>query len=486
MRRARRRGWKIAALVAVVIGGARCSGGSHDVGASAGVADRVRVEGRWLVDGDGGVAILHGANVSGRAKGPPFVALEDPAGFDQVAAWGFNVVRLLTSWEAIEPAPGAFDTAYLDRYVELVREARARGLRVLVDMHQDVWSRAFCGDGAPAWALPADTEPFPAEACGPGWFAYQFTPAVARAVDHFWESDELRAHYRDAVVELARRLRDEPAVLGYDLMNEPIGYSEILGQPDYERDRLGPFYRDVAAAIRAVDPAALVFLEPPGAAGVGFPSFLEPLGAAGAVLAAHCYDPIQATLGVYLGTREARERRYGEIVDFAASLGMAPFIGEWGVYESVPNKREALADEVVIHDRLMVSGTIWNYEPTGYDWNGEGGSIVEAGGVERSFMDVLVRPYPWRVAGEPEGFGYDAARGVFELEFRDRAGARGDSIVYVPERRYPAGFTVNVSDGHFTIEPTAGGQLVRWSASRAATSHHLRIASAGVVRSPVR
>ena len=128
---------------------------------------RLRVEGRWLVDAEGGVRILRGVNVSGRAKGPPFVALEDPAGFDQVAAWGFGVVRLLTSWEAIEPERGVLDAAYLDRYVALVREAEGRGLQVLVDMHQDLWSRAFCGDGAPPWALPDDVEPFPPETCGP-------------------------------------------------------------------------------------------------------------------------------------------------------------------------------------------------------------------------------------------------------------------------------------------------------------------------------
>lgn len=461
---------RVLGLALVLVASSACDGGGSGVAAE--VSPRLRVEGRWLVDADGGVRILRGANVSGRAKGPPFIALEDPRGFDQVAAWGFGVVRLLTSWEAIEPEPGVFDTAYLERYVALVREAEARGLQVLVDMHQDLWSRAFCGDGAPRWALPDDVEPFPPEACGPGWFAYQFTPAVARAVDHFWESDALRGHYRGAVVEVARRLRDEPAVVGYDLMNEPIGYSAILGQPDYERDRLEPFYRDVAAAIRAVDPAALVFLEPTGAAGVGFGSFLEPLGAPGAVLAAHCYDPIQATLGVYLGTKDARERRYGEIVDFAASIGMAPFIGEWGVYESVPDKSEALADEISIHDRWMLSGTIWNYEPTGYDWNGEGGSIVEAGGAERPFMDVLVRPYPWRIAGEPVRYGYDPASGVFELVFRERAGARGETVVFVPERRYPSGPVVSVSDGSAALEQVAGGWLVRWRASAAGAAEH--------------
>ncbi len=452
-----------------------CGGNGSNSAAARSTTSRLHVDGRWLVDDSGRVVILHGANVSGRAKGPPFLPLDDLGRFDQVAAWGFNVVRLLTIWEAIEPQPGQIDTAYLSQYVATVHAATSRGIRVLVDMHQDVWSRAFCGDGAPFWALPADVQPFPPEKCGPSWFTFQFTPAVASAVDHFWQSDELRAAYRDAFVALAERLRDEPGVVGYDLMNEPIGYSEILGQPDYERDRLEPLYRDVAAAIRAVDPQALVFLEPAGAFGIGFPTFLAPLGAPGAVFSPHCYDPIQATFGVYLGTKDARARRYQEILDVAAGLGAPPFIGEYGVYEAVPNKSEALTDEVAIHDRLMLSGTIWNYEPTGYDWNGEGGSIVEAGGAERPFMDVLVRPFPWAVAGEPESFGYDAATGVFDLTFAPRAGVQGETVVFAPERRYPGGPAVTVSDGSFTTESVNGGELVRFSAAGQAATHALRL-----------
>jgi hypothetical protein len=47
--------------------------------------------------------------------------------------------------------------------------------------------------------------------------------------------------------------------------------------------------------------------------------------------------------------------------------------------------------------------------------------------------------------------------------------------VFVPTRRYPAGFTVSVSSGRYTIEAVAGGELVHWSAAGGSGTHSLRI-----------
>ena len=57
--------------------------------------------------------------------------------------------------------------------------------------------------------------------------------------------------------KLATRYRDQTAVLGYDLMNEPISpYSDV----DYLNPRLEPLYRDIVTAIRSVDPNHVVLL----------------------------------------------------------------------------------------------------------------------------------------------------------------------------------------------------------------------------------
>ena len=57
---------------------------------------------------------------------------------DRIAHWGFNVLRFLVTWEAIEHAgPGEHDEAYLDYVRECVRRAGERGLLVFIDPHQD-------------------------------------------------------------------------------------------------------------------------------------------------------------------------------------------------------------------------------------------------------------------------------------------------------------------------------------------------------------
>lgn len=72
----------------------------------------------------------------------------------RIAQWGFNCLRLLTTWEAVEHAgPGQYDEAYLDYFAEVCRRAGQHGLRVFIDFHQDVWSRMSGGDGAPGWTF---------------------------------------------------------------------------------------------------------------------------------------------------------------------------------------------------------------------------------------------------------------------------------------------------------------------------------------------
>jgi len=113
----------------------------------------------WLLDHYGRYITIHGVNLSGSTKfpsteafpdtgdpvsyvGKPFPADQAHAWFAQIAGLGFNAVRLLAVWEAIEPdARGDYDEAYLDYYEEMVRIAGVHGIYVLVDMHQDLFSR---------------------------------------------------------------------------------------------------------------------------------------------------------------------------------------------------------------------------------------------------------------------------------------------------------------------------------------------------------
>ncbi len=124
---------------------------------------RLHVDGTRLRDELGRQVVLRGVNCGGRSKWAPYAPFDfrDEGDFtracaryvDRVASWGVNFVRLPFSWEGVEPERGRTDEAYLARYFELAGRLWSRGLRVLVDFHQDVYATPFGGDGFPLWTL---------------------------------------------------------------------------------------------------------------------------------------------------------------------------------------------------------------------------------------------------------------------------------------------------------------------------------------------
>src|SRR6185436_6678274 len=93
-----------------------------------------------------GMAVLRGLNVAGDSKVPPFRPVEDVRVFDAFASYGVNVVRLLFTWEAFEGTRGSYDESYFEYYLGVIDALHARGIRVIVDFHQDAFSR-FATDG---------------------------------------------------------------------------------------------------------------------------------------------------------------------------------------------------------------------------------------------------------------------------------------------------------------------------------------------------
>ncbi|MGV2806536.1 cellulase family glycosylhydrolase, partial [Clostridium perfringens] len=127
------------------------------------------------------------------------------------------------------------DDAYLSRIKQQVVWAEQNDLYVFLDMHQDLYSLLY-GDGAPAWAPLSDDLP---HVTGHIWSdAYLESPAVNRALDHFWRNTSasdgigLQDHYAAMWKHAAQFMADCPNIIGYDMMNEPYpGTSgqEVLG-----------------------------------------------------------------------------------------------------------------------------------------------------------------------------------------------------------------------------------------------------------------
>ncbi len=152
------------------------------------------------------------------------------ADIDFLAAAGFTTLRVPLHWalflrdtEPVQIAgPG---DALLDRLIGWCKHA---GLHVILDLH-----------AAPGGQTGVNHDD------GVGFPLTFYVPRYRRETIALW-------------THLASRYAAEPAVLGYDLLNEPISpYADEA----YLNPRLEDFYRQIATAVRAVDARHILFLE---------------------------------------------------------------------------------------------------------------------------------------------------------------------------------------------------------------------------------
>ena len=417
-----------------------------------------------LTDDQGRVLILHGMNVMSASKGaedrmPPI----DESVVQRMAVdWGFNLSRFLIFWDHVEPSPGEIDGAYLDAVELRLDWFAAADIHVVLDMHQDVYAERFCCDGAPGWAIRDDDQPFELQ---DQWFLNYFQPAVQRSFDNFFAYDhgdhaDLQDHYADAWAAVAERLGDHPAVIGYDLMNEPhpgtwLDIGELLGgeaNPDglhaeFDRDRLQPFHQRVIDRIREVDTERWIFYETRyGAPGNGLPSYAPVLddprpGPDRLAYFPHLYSLQIESSEIYdpdtdTAIPDWETHRTAE----AAEQDCPLLIGEWGMNTDLENAHQALADTLAMADRATAGWAYWSLDPGSW-------GIVDGDWNERDVADLLVRPYPRAVAGVPISYGFDPETRVFTLEWTERAGISGPTGIYLPAaRHYPEGWELSLSD----------------------------------------
>jgi len=132
---------------------------------------------------------------------------------------GFNCVRIPFHYKLIDDGTGF---PLLDRVIAWCRAAH---LWVILDMH--------CAPGGQTGTNIDDSWGYP-------WL---------------WESPEEQDFTAAFWRSIAQRYADDPTVLGYDLLNEPIPPPVAKYNP-----RLEPLYRKITAAIRQVDPNHAVIL----------------------------------------------------------------------------------------------------------------------------------------------------------------------------------------------------------------------------------
>ncbi|KAF2427662.1 glycoside hydrolase [Tothia fuscella] len=266
---------------------------------------RLFINGSRFHDRNNREVILHGLNLAADAKFPahpnqpsqisenffngdsvsfvgrPFSIETAHEHFSRLKKWGYNTIRYVFTWEAIEhERPGKYDEEWISSTVEILRLAKGYGFYVFMDPHQDVWSRFSGGSGAPMWTLYAcgldpktfgvteaalvqnaypDPSAFPKMIWATNYQRYAcqvlFTIFFAgrdfapRAIlDGKNIQDYLQDHFFGACRRLAQRIHEAgdlegEVVIGWESLNEPnrgmVGYQDLTVIPAEQKLQKG-------------------------------------------------------------------------------------------------------------------------------------------------------------------------------------------------------------------------------------------------------
>ena len=441
--------------------------------------------GRWLVDATGRVVMLHGVNDV--AKSPPYYSAARGFGEDDVAflvSEGFNALRLGIDMRGLMATPGQVDATYVEHLATTVAQCAAGGLFVLLDFHQDGYAPKYNGNGFPDWMAIDDGLPNPPDAVFP--FYYIQNPAMQRAFEHFWQDTAipdgigLQAYFVQALQAVATRFGNEPMVIGTELMNEPWPgadwqpcLADPAGCPAIEAQRLMPFYRKGAAAVRAFAPTELVFVEPFVLFNFGQTPTTIPGTDPGFALSFHSYaaNVTGETNVVRLGV-EAAERDGAPVVVTEFGASRDPVL---------------LARLTAQFEARMVPWMFWAYDEDIV--RNQQIPLTPDAVASQAALDALVRPYPMATTGEPTRIAFDPATKVFELAYETtRVGGgsfplRLDTVVFVPRRHYPNGYTVKAKGARLMSAPCATELRLRTRRPGRAVSVRVTPGLSGRVRS---
>jgi endoglycosylceramidase len=426
-----------------------------------------------LIDMYGREVVFHGANVV--VKGFPWIPSRDQWSWDDsfvaedmqvMRDLGLNAIRLGTMWPGAEPKQGEYNMTYVQALADLVAEASTYGIYSLMDMHQDVLSEKFCGEGVPNWAAisnvsnfpwPLQGEPFnstaglpnPYDQCAKfNWAEYYPTQATGQAFQNLYTNAfGLRDAWANFWVQVATAVRGlGAAVLGYELINEPWAgdmYQDILWMIPGEADKvnLQPAYEHLQAAIRAVDPEHAIFFE--GATWDWFEvGFTQVPGGDvwqnKSVLSYHFYIPPDFSVDVQFAARAKDMQR----------LGCGGMLTEFGVQSCNGCGTLEMGPIMDKCDSMMQSWLFWELKPFAGAKTGSSGPLFFSNGSMNEDMAFnFSRTYAQAVGGVTQIMAFNVSTGNFTLVYTtSQAVWLPQTVIYASQKyHYPRGMNIAVS-----------------------------------------
>ncbi len=300
--------------------------------------------------------------------GPPYTQ----ADFDALAAAGANYVNfsvpgLFTVQPPYEPDPDVIET--IDQLLEMAANA---GLYVVLS--------ARSGPQRSEFSILRD---------GAGdWFGYEYL------IEKVWEDTEAQVAWAEMWRYTAERYRDNPIVVGYDLMVEPNANDILdLWDPDEFYAQYGgktydwnTWYPPIVEAIREVDPDTPILVGGMGYSGLEWLSYLQVVDDPHIVYTFHQYEPFAYThqdpeeglTNTYPGHFDADWDDEAEDVNrswldsffalgdlYAAEHGVPIAVNECGVMRWEPGAADFMRDQLDLFEERGWNVAVWMWYP---DW----------------------------------------------------------------------------------------------------------------------
>lgn len=443
--------------------------------------DKITVSSRQFIDEHGRERIFHGVNIGG--KNIPYMncTMSEQTLKKHIAylhSHGLNVIRFFLNWSYLEPKPKQYNEDALNGIELFLDICEKNNIYVYLDMHQDLYSSfeekenltpntILHGNGAPKWACITNAKEFrpPKKIWAEGYF---ISKAVHNAFDNFWdntivEGQGLQEHFCDLWRLLARRFGNHPALLGFDIFNEPFPYtygkniffiiiksaikttllnrnvskikllssllkknplpailscynSEIMYEitspankyiEKFDREKYASFINKVAAAIREETDNGIIFMENCYYSNLGIPFCAPPITVnkkreENQAFAPHAYD-LMVDTPFY---KYADNERVGAIFKRRKreqdNLDIPVLVGEWGGGNLISDWFDHAEYLLNLFDSFKWSHTYWNFNP-----------II----CNTPVMNMLCRAHPIAVCGRIKNYHFDKANKYFTMSF---------------------------------------------------------------------
>tara|TARA_R110001592_G_scaffold357416_1_gene660560 strand:- start:121004 stop:122455 length:1452 start_codon:yes stop_codon:yes gene_type:complete len=434
------------ALLSFVISTAGCSDHSNN---NDRAADQITVRSLpWvaaddsrLVDSLGREIAVRGINArvdglfdvsfeDGRIALEPIPAFSREDAQDMVR-YGFKVLRLPVNWSGMEPHEGEFSEAYFETLDRVIDLASAAGLYVLIDVHQDAWSKEIGEDGAPLWAIVPPPKQL-LEGRLDDLAARRVSTQVRNAFQGFFENREgIQDRFLPVWKHLVGRYANRPEVIGFQPMNEPF-----VSHFDPSQKTLHDFYREILPPMRELDDRHLLWLEP----GVvrnylnSAPLLEQLFPDENIVYCPHIY-PSGVDASTYEEWKTWLVENYSSMRVEADSWGAALVVSEWGTHPDAAESEGYIRAQQEAAEALS-SGQItwlWKEDSQGswgfYDVDSATGDWVLRENAVRHFA----KPYAQAVPGRFLTHNFDPATGVLSFSFESSGKEQGEALLYLPQ-----------------------------------------------------